>query len=1290
MRSQNILKLAALCGVMLAMTLTAARAQVSATWIGPSSGAEWNTAADWDAGVPAEGTNALIGASSGTVTNVNYNLPMAATTFGALTLQGTLGINASGFNCTTISLNRTAGSHLTFGTGGAATVAGTLLVTSNSVLIVTNGSSLSVGGTLQLGNSGSLGIVTNYGGIINARGITINNANASFTSLFVILGGTNNLGNVIVNRSGPSAGNPLGQEGLIIYNGVVNMTNLIMGTAGANSFLTMLVANGAVTNTGPMIVHLGATANRPARFIQTGGWFVDTAPNIVTLSPSNVVNVTTVYSVTGGTNMVGGFQWGDPAGYIGNVNFTNASTIYVDAEGINSNGAATLNASLNSGGLFGATAPWTGNAAMKLAGGLFTFQAADMNGNPNNITISNVLSSVGGFNKTGGGTLTLDAANTYSGNTFVNAGTLAIGGTGSLVSPFVFVNSGAIYDVSQASSYTVIANQVLAGFGTVNGLVNVASSGIIFPGSNSLTGTLTLNSGLAETGGAINEFQLSGNPSGPNNDFLNVPGGISASGVNTILINGGVQNGGIYPLISYGGGGFSGTLANFAISVNGDGGVLSNSATAQTIYFIAQSSVRGPTNITWVGSVTNNNWDVEATFNWVDTGSATRDFFIPGDNVLFGNLGATNVVNIPGPVLPSAVTVSTTTDYTFAGSGSINGVGGITVSNGTLYVLTTNNYTGPTVLDGGVLSTPLITASATPSGIGAAPSGEANLVFNSGTLAYTGPTASTDRGMTLTNGGGVLDITNGTVLTLTGDITGPGPLTVQDSGNVILAAASTYTNSTTIAATILQLNNGNGAGTGPIIFSNATLLYNPSAGIDVPNAFKFVTDTTNIIGVRSGSGGNPLSDGAWSGGGVIVVSNSFIYSVNGSLDGFTGTIQLTSLNESPFRFNSGGGNTTSGSTNATFDLITTNSTLLALNPGVINLGALESSNNNVGIGGPGSTAGVLTWSIGANNSSTLYSGYITNGPLANEVSALAKVGTGTLTLQGGTVTVANGFFETTVATNLLLYTGNTTISNGTLALVVPDALTLSSNITLASSAAVFDASSMGFVDDTGTNLITNGVFEVVSAQTLNGIGTIRGTLITDPGSTFNVGLPGGTGVMTVTNAVSLNGTTRLKLNRTGSPTSDELISDSVITNGGALVVTNIGGTLQGGDTFTLFNGTSYIGTFSSITLPALSGSQTWNTNNLYVNGTISVVGSAGPLSFSSIQTSGHDIVLSATGGTPFGPVSVLTSTNLLLPLNQWPTLTTGSFDNNGNYTNTVTGALTSGKPQQFYLLQVQP
>jgi fibronectin-binding autotransporter adhesin len=1296
MRVHKLLSLVSLCGVMLAMNSISLRAQY-ATWIGPASGAEWNTPADWDIGVPDVGTNATIG----TGTNVSYSVPMAAASIGILTNNGVFNINASGFNATAIVMANPAGGDKIFiNNGGVVTTTGNFTLSTNAAVTMTAGSSVTINGTLGISfgvstHASGTAAFTNSGGMLIAKTTAINNNQGTENALLVISGGTNNLGNTVIGRSASSSFATPGTEGLVVYGGQVITTNLNVGNNGSGvSYLTAYIAGGTVTNFGNVYISQG-TAGRGSRVLQTGGLFVVPDPNLVYASGygTDAAPATAVinnFAVTGGTNIVGGLYLGSTNGTgVTTVNFTNGGVIYVGSQGIVSNGAATVSVSLNSGGLFGATAPWTGGAAMKLSGGMFTFQTADMNGNPNNITLSNSLTAAGGLIKTGGGTLGLQAANTYSGNTVVLTGTLALGSAATLTSPSIFVGSGATYDISQVIGYTLNGGQTLSGSGTVNGAVNVASAGTIFPGSNTVTGTLTISGALSETGGAINQFQLSSNPSGAGNDLLNASGGLTVSGANTISINGALQSGGVYPLITYGGT-LNGGVANFTVS--GANGVLSNSASAQTIYFIAQSSVRGPTNIVWIGNSTNNNWDDETSTNWLNTGTGTLDFFVPGDSALFSNAGAKNPqVNITGNITPSSITVNTTSNYTFTGSGSIGGIGSVIVSNGTLNVLTANSYNGPTILGGGVLATPNIANSLVNSGIGAASSSPANFVFNGGTFAYTGVSASTDRGITLTNGGGAIDVTNGTALTLNSTIVGNGPLTVEDSGTVILAAANSYTNTTTILGTALQLNNANGAGSGTINFSNAALVYSPSSGITVANNFNFADGTTNMIVVTSGSGGNPISSGPWTGNATIIISNTFNpYTVNGNLDGVTGTIMLETPGTAGFRFNSGGGNTSTGSTNATFDLASQNAVMISRNGGIINLGALEGGSATE-VNGP-SAAGTTSWSIGWNNKSTTFAGIITGGTATNELAALIKVGTGTLTLLGGVITniTTDGFdtFTNVLATNLMEYTGATTISNGTLALIVPDALTLSSSIIMASPSAVLDASQMGYVDDTGTNLFTNGVLEVVSGQSLTGIGTIRGTLLADANSTFNVGLPGGTGTLTVTGSVTLNGTIQLKLKHGGSPNSDELISQSSITNGGALVITNIGTALQPGDSFTLFHSAnnSYVGTFSSVTLPTLTGSQFWNTNNLYINGTISV-GATTPLSFSHITISGQDIVLNAVGGKPGDPVTILTSNNLNLPLAGWTILTTGNFDSNGDFTYTVTGALSSGQPQQFYLME---
>ena len=86
-------------------------------------------------------------------------------------------------------------------------------------------------------------------------------------------------------------------------------------------------------------------------------------------------------------------------------------------------------------------------------------------------------------------TLTLGAANTYSGTTTVNAGTLALGlATAVQNSPVITVDAGATLDAS-AVSWTLGATQTLKGNGTVSGATTLA--GTVAPGTVGTTGTLS-------------------------------------------------------------------------------------------------------------------------------------------------------------------------------------------------------------------------------------------------------------------------------------------------------------------------------------------------------------------------------------------------------------------------------------------------------------------------------------------------------------------------------------------------------------------------------------------------------------------------------------------------------------------------------------------------------------------------------------------------------------------------------------------------------------------------------
>jgi len=77
-----------------------------------------------------------------------------------------------------------------------------------------------------------------------------------------------------------------------------------------------------------------------------------------------------------------------------------------------------------------------------------------------------------------------------------------------------------------------------------------------------------------------------------------------------------------------------------------------------------------------------------------------------------------------------------------------------------------------------------------------------------------------------------------------------------------------------------------------------------------------------------------------------------------------------------------------------------------------------------------------------------------------------------------------------------------------------------------------------------------------------------------------------------------------------------------------------------------------------------------------------------PATISSVVVSGGSLMINATGGTPGATVYVLTATNLTVPLADWTTNSTTTFDGSGDLNNySVPGSLNPSLPDQFYLLK---
>ena len=191
-------------------------------------------------------------------------------------------------------------------------------------------------------------------------------------------------------------------------------------------------------------------------------------------------------------------------------------------------------------------------------------------------------------------------------------------------------------------------------------------------------------------------------------------------------------------------------------------------------------------------------------------------------------------------VTSGSPTISVATGQIATIAATVVGIDGLTKTGaGTLTLTGANTHTGATVLTDGVLSVTTIGNGGAASGnLGSATSAAANLVFDGGTLQYTGATDTTNRNFTINAGKtATFDVTANN-LTLTG--TAPatnGGLTKTGAGALTIEAAQIYTGSTTVngggltftaggsiaAASNIQFNSGTLAITSRTLANNMVL-----------------------------------------------------------------------------------------------------------------------------------------------------------------------------------------------------------------------------------------------------------------------------------------------------------------------------------------------------------------------------------------------------------------------------------------------------------------------------------
>ncbi len=789
-------------------------------------------------------------------------------------------------------------------------------------------------------------------------------------------------------------------------------------------------------------------------------------------------------------------------------------------------------------------------------------------------TYAGVLAGTGGFTlgSSSSNTLTLTGANTYTGATTINAGTLLLGTGGSLAGTALTANTGGTLKIGSTGS---TASTTIGTSGS--GSVAITGGGLNLV--NGALNTLNINNSTSgATAFSINGGTLSfdvGGVATNDSDQIVLASGLLASllgsnSINLTIIGSGL-NGVQQQLISWSGESGLGTFTLGSVTGSTGGYTLSFTANSTGLYLNEAST----SSAYWKGG-TSASWSTIGNFTTDLAGTTPRSAALDGStSVTFVASGASNI--------------STTLDASYVINNLTFNTGGVTIANGTC----TNTLTiasaadGVTVATGAGSSADTISANVVLGGSQSWSVVDSNSVLNvSGVISDGG----SGYGITKTGAGtlnlsglnsysGATTVSGGTLIVGTSVTSGAnGALGNATSAITLGDSATTTTNSSAAlrtggAVTIARaVTIANQATTGTYSIGGNTDNNSTFSGAITANQSFNVTQVAN-------TGSNALSiTGGISGAstGTKTVNFANVGNVNvtttGISDGTGGNIAVTQTGAGTTTF-SAANSYTGGTTVSAGKLALSGSgnlgnanNALTVNGGTVDLGGTtQGVGNFTGTGGTvlnNATGTNVTFTIGNNNGTGgNFAGSIADHSTGTGTVALTKVGTGTLTLSG-----ANS------------YSGATTVSAGALNIQNSAGLGNSSGVTVATGSALQLTGGISTTSAVGLSLIGTGVGGNGALENVSGNNTYSGL----------ISLAGATTLGSDTVA------TTLTLSNTGT----------IAGTGGALTLTGIG------------NG-SIAGILStSVTSVTKTGTGTWALNgaNLYTGATNI---NAGTLSYNS-------------------------------------------------------------------------
>ena len=1202
------------------------------------------------------GSGKLVKTGSGALTLTGANTYSGGTTVSGGTLIGTTASLQGDIenNAAVVFSQATIGTY-----AGKMTGSGSLTKSGDGTLILTGDNSYTGGttidgGILQLGNGGTTGMI--------AGNVTVNGSESmlAFNRADDVTFAGEISGSGAVMLMGPGKVTLTGTNsytgGTVVGGGVVKVADdAAFGAAGGK----LSVAAGATVQA------LASFASSRAVELRLGGGKFDTNGNTLTLSGAvsgrgaltkigaGTLILTGENTYSGGTVVEAGTLQGTTQSLQGAI--TNNAVVVFDqatngtyagvmsgSGSLTKNGVGTVTLTgansytggtvVNAGVLqLGAGASLATGSALTVNGGTF-----DLNGNSqtvgalsgaggvialgggtlttdsaSNTTLSSAISGGGGFVKQGTGLLTLTGANTYTGGTTVNDGTLQLGASGSLASGGALTVNGGTFDLN-GNSQTV---------GTLSGT----------------GGTIALGGGVLTTSSA-NDSTLASALTGSGSLVKQGDGTLTLTGTNSYsggtTVSGGILQGNTSSL--------QGAITNNA-SVVFDQGVSGSYAGVMSGSGALTKTGAGTLSLTGANSYSGGTTVSEGTLQLGAGGSLASGgalainggtFDLGGNNQTVGALSGTGgAIALGGGTLTANSAINTALASAISGSG-----GFVKQGSGVLTFTGTNSYSGGTTVSQGTLRL----------GAGGSLASGGALAVNGGTFDLGGNNqtvgALSGTGGAITLGSGTLTTNSASNTTLASTISGSGGLVKSGTGTLILSGANSYTGGTVVTGGVLQ---GNSTSLQGAIVNNASVVFDQDMGaagsisIGGPR-LPGGSETMMGGGAGAGNGTSPLagagtltlnqtaggtSNGAPPAGGTpLTIGTAASLSGTGALMTTSGgTLVLTGSNTfaggttvsagGTTIFVSGipaqppGSGTYAGNMSGTGSLTKTGAATLLLT------GTNSYSGGTIVSGG---TLAGNTSSLQGNilNNAAVMFDQASNGTYAGVMSgagALTKMGVATLILTG-----ANS------------YSGGTTVSGGVLQ---GNSTSLQGNI-LNNAAVVFDQASSGVYAGamSGSGTLTKigaGLLNLTGSSVVGGGTSVQaGTLAVNGALVSNVtvetgGTVGGTG--TITGLLRLNGGTlapgnsigtlnvvgnvsqtggvyQVEVNAQGA--SDKIVATGTATiSGGTVQVLAQSGSYQRNTTYTILTANAGLtGTYGGVTsnFAFLTPSLSYDANNVYL------------------------------------------------------------------------------------------